>query len=235
MISKKFCPECGIKIEEGWRTCPSCATDVTLSAEEQRERYVEQQPQPKKTNWKPVGYVCLGMILTFVFIIIVAGFFVANESSNQEDPDPVPPIDPPYIPPTDPDPPASTYQDTEFVSWIYSTNLEMMEYQEDVSHALNNNYYYLLETYAETAEDAVDDYMNECITYSVSSTYTPLQNEFYEYLSDVSWAYFHTKWAAKYMQSESWSSATDSFNDATEYTNKAVTHLNTVTEMMGNL
>jgi len=137
--------------------------------------------------------------------------------------------DPEYVPPPVDD-------DVDFIDWLSVSLNDLSRYTDNKLDAINSQSWYLLEYYSESEEDVIDDtYKPECLSFDLSYKYDQIRDEYYEYLSDESWAAFHSKWAAKEMQSGDYSGATDSFNDSTEYTNKAVVHINTCTNLINDL
>jgi len=135
-----------------------------------------------------------------------------------------------YIPPT------PQYDDIVFMDWIDTTNNVLLGYSNNIVDCLGSSSYYMLEYYAEAEEDLVDDtYKPQCLAFSLSYDYDRIRDEYYDYLSDLSWASFYIKLAAGNMQDGYYSSATDNFNDATDYTERATAHLQNVNSMINNL
>ena len=176
------------------------------------------------------------MIAIIIFMLVFAVMFTGctnqlPKGQNDDGPEYTPPDDPPYVP--DPDPPEPRYDDSAFISWLHEANNDLLWYSGKVSDSLNTKNYVSLEYWAEAKEDIIDDtYSPECEEFYLSWEYDRIRDEYSEYLSDCSWACFYIKWAGKEMQSGSYTSATDSFNDATSYTRKATAHLNTVTDLI---
>lgn len=133
-------------------------------------------------------------------------------------------------------PPPILYDDAEFITWIGNTNSNLLTYSNNELDALNGQYWYSLEYYAETEEGLIDNtYKSECLAFHLSSQYDSIRDEFNDFLYDRSWTCFYMKWAAKNMQDNSYTSAIDNFNKATEYTTQSTVHLNRVTSLLRGL
>jgi hypothetical protein len=164
--------------------------------------------------------IMLGVMTLLLTILVFSG---CTDNKTDKTPDTSTPITP-------------TYNDEEFMLWLYNTNDELGTYNTNELNALNNQYWYTLESYAEDEEDIIDDtFKPMCLSFDLSSSYDIIRDEYYEFLCDRSWSAFYMKWAAKYMQDNLYSSATDDFNEATNYINKATNHLNICINLIDGL
>jgi hypothetical protein len=161
------------------------------------------------------------MICIIIVLFLAVGMFSGCTETNNNNNDTPPPI---------------LYDDAEFLSWLTETNTVLLTYSNNELDALNGQYWYSLEYYAETEEGLIDNtYKPECRIFHLSSRYDSIRDEFNEVLQDRSWACFYMKLAAKNMQDGSSSSAIDNFEKATDYTKQTTAHLNRVTSLIQGL
>lgn len=123
--------------------------------------------------------------------------------------------------------------DKAFISWMSADLDHNMLTVNSMSDAMDSESWYTLEALATAGETYIDSNSKiACNSYTVSSKYIPLQNEYSRYLIDVSWIMFYAKWYAKEMQSGSYSSAIESANDMSAYIDKAQGHLEIINEFI---
>jgi hypothetical protein len=213
--------------------------ESAIQPEIQPEIKQQQETPVKPAGMKKETKILLITIMAVagIVVIMMAAIFLPYLSPSPYVPPAKTPITPVLpVTPVTPVTPVAQYDDSEFLTWLTTENNVLRDYTNDELDALNNGYWYTLESKCSNEESYIDDTLkSECNSFTLSYQYDGIRDEFYNYLSDRSWAAFYVKWAASDMQDDLYSLATDNFNQGTDYTEQATAHLNTMTALITSM